>query len=354
MSDTAYGSEKVFTPRLKRLSAVVILGSMMTILDTTIVNVAIHTLGSDFKVSVATIQWVATGYLLALSMVIPITGWAIERYGVRRLWLGSLVLFLAGSMLSGAAWSAGSLIFFRVLQGFAGGVILPVGQTILARESGPDKLGRVMGVIAVPALLGPVLGPVIGGAIIDGLSWRWIFYVNLPVGIVALAAALRWLGPDTHARLDKRLDRVGLALLSPGLAAFVYGLSEAGISGFASAKAIVGTAVGLVLIVAFVIHARRTEGAADRRDPVRGPHLRGERLDDVRLPGHALRGHVPVPALRAGGAGPDPAPGGPAARAAGARGDGLDAHRRQAQRQVRPAAARARRGSRSPCWPTCR
>ncbi len=260
MSVTASGKEKVFTPRLKRLSAVVILGSMMTILDTTIVNVAIHTLGDDFKVSVATIQWVATGYLLALSMVIPITGWAIERYGVRRLWIGSLVLFLAGSMLSGAAWSADSLIFFRVLQGFAGGVILPVGQTILARESGPDRMGRVMGVIAVPALLGPVLGPVIGGAIIDGLSWRWIFYVNLPVAIVALAAALRWLGPDTHARSDKPLDRVGLALLSPGLAAFVYGLSEAGISGFASAKAIVGTAVGLVLILAFVVHARRTKG----------------------------------------------------------------------------------------------
>jgi EmrB/QacA subfamily drug resistance transporter len=256
MSDTAPAGEKVFTPQLKRLSAVVILGSMMTILDTTIVNVAIHTLGSDFKVSVAEIQWVATGYLLALSLVIPISGWAIERYGVRRLWLASLALFLAGSMLSGAAWSATSLIFFRVLQGFAGGVILPVGQTILARASGPERLGRVMSVIAVPALLGPVLGPVIGGAIIDGLSWRWIFYVNLPVGIVAIAAALRWLGPDPHTHRDKPLDRVGLLLLSPGLAAFVYGLSEAGISGFGSAKAIVGTVVGLVLIVAFVIHAR--------------------------------------------------------------------------------------------------
>jgi EmrB/QacA subfamily drug resistance transporter len=256
VSDAAGGSQTVFTPRLKRLSAVVILGSMMTILDTTIVNVAIHTLGGKFGVSVATIQWVATGYLLALSLVIPISGWAIERYGVRRLWLGSLALFLAGSMLCGAAWSAGSLIFFRVLQGFAGGVILPVGQTILARESGPDRLGRVMSVIAVPALLGPVLGPVIGGAIIDGLSWRWIFYVNVPVGIVALAAALRWLGPDTHARADKPLDRLGLLLLSPGLAAFVYGLSEAGISGFGSAKAIVGTIVGALLIAAFVVHAR--------------------------------------------------------------------------------------------------
>src|SRR3954468_21348396 len=117
---TARLQAKTFTPRLVRLSAVVISGVIMTILDTTIVNVAIHTLGRDFKVSVATIQWVATAYLLALALVIPLSGWAIERFGVRRLWFGSLVLFLVGSVLSGAAWSAESLIVFRVLQGAAG------------------------------------------------------------------------------------------------------------------------------------------------------------------------------------------------------------------------------------------
>jgi MFS family permease len=132
VSDTAYGETraKTFTPRLIRLSAVVISGVIMTILDTTIVNVAIHTLGRDFDVSVATIQWVATAYLLALALVIPLSGWAIERFGVRRLWFGSLVLFLVGSVLSGAAWSAESLIVFRVLQGAAGGIMMPVGQTI--------------------------------------------------------------------------------------------------------------------------------------------------------------------------------------------------------------------------------
>jgi EmrB/QacA subfamily drug resistance transporter len=246
-----------FTPALKRLSVVVILGAVMTILDTTIVNVAINVLGRDLEVSVATIQWVATGYLLALSLVIPLTGWAVERFGARRLWLGSLILFVAGSVLSGAAWSAGSLIVFRILQGCAGGVILPVGQTLLAREAGPERMGRVMSVIAVPALLGPVIGPVIGGAIVDGLSWRWIFYVNLPVGALALAAAWRWLERDEPQTPGAPIDAVGIALLSPGLAAFVYGVSEAGIAGIGSTQTVVGTAAGLALIAAFIWHALR-------------------------------------------------------------------------------------------------
>jgi EmrB/QacA subfamily drug resistance transporter len=254
MTDTAYGID----PALKRLSAVVLLGAVMTILDTTIVAVALNTLGRDFGVSVSTIQWVATGYLLALSLVIPLTGWAIERFGARTLWFGSLGLFLAGSVLSGAAWSAGSLIAFRIVQGIGGGIILPVGQTMLARAAGPQRMGRVMSVVAVPALLGPVLGPVIGGLLIDAISWRWIFYVNVPLGIVALLAAWRWLEPDPHRRPDTPIDALGVALLSPGLAALVYGVSEAGTAGLGSTRALVGMIAGAVLVAAFVVHALRT------------------------------------------------------------------------------------------------
>jgi EmrB/QacA subfamily drug resistance transporter len=234
------------------------LGAVMTVLDTTIVSVAISTLGRDFDVSVATIQWVSTGYLLALSMVIPLTGWAVERFGARRLWFASLALFLAGSVLSGAAWSAGSLIAFRVVQGIGGGIILPVGQTMLARAAGPQRMGRVMSVVAVPALLGPVLGPVIGGLIVDAISWRWIFYVNLPVGAIAPLAAWRWLEPDAHRQPDAPIDALGVALLSPGLAAFVYGISEAGNVGLGGTQAVVGMAVGAALVMAFVAHALRT------------------------------------------------------------------------------------------------
>src|ERR671930_1268353 len=144
------------------LGAVIVVGTIMAILDATIVNVAIPTLGRDFHTTISTIQWVMTGYLLAFASVIPLTGWASERFGAKRVWIGTLLLFMAGSALAGAAWSIESLIAFRILQGLGGGMILPVGQTILAQAAGPQRFGRVMSVVGVPMLLAPVFGPVIG------------------------------------------------------------------------------------------------------------------------------------------------------------------------------------------------
>jgi EmrB/QacA subfamily drug resistance transporter len=202
------------------LAAVVTLGTIMTVLDLTIVNVAIPTLGSDFKTSIPAIQWVLTGYMLAFATVIPLTGWAAERFGAKRVWLGALLVFMAGSVLAGAAWSIGSLIAFRVLQGLGAGMILPVGQTILAQAAGPQRMGRVMSVIGVPMLLAPVFGPVLGGAIIGAASWRWIFLINLPIGTVAVLAAWRLL-PDNRPQLGQRLDLRGLILLCPGIGILV-------------------------------------------------------------------------------------------------------------------------------------
>ncbi len=237
------------------LGAVVVLGTIMTVLDLTIVNVAVPTLGSDFNTSISTIQWVMTGYMLAFASVIPLTGWATERFGAKRVWLASLLLFMLGSALTGAAWSIGSLIGFRVLQGLGAGMILPVGQTILAQAAGPQRMGRVMSVIGVPMLLAPVLGPVIGGAIVDQVSWRWIFYINLPVGIVALLAAQRLL-PEAKPQLGQRLDLRGLVLLSPGIAVFLYGMSEAGSQGgFGTTRTTAAASIGLALVALFVWHA---------------------------------------------------------------------------------------------------
>jgi EmrB/QacA subfamily drug resistance transporter len=237
------------------LGAVVVLGTIMSILDVTIVNVAVPTLGSDFHASISTIQWVLTGYMLAFASVIPLTGWATERFGAKRVWLASLLLFMLGSALSGAAWSIGSLIAFRALQGLGGGMILPVGQTILAQAAGPQRMGRVMSVIGVPMLLGPIFGPVIGGAIVDQVSWRWIFFINLPLGVLAVLAAQRLL-PEAKPRLGERLDLRGLALLSPGIGVFLYGLSVAGNEGgFGSARTIAAAAIGLVLLALFIWHA---------------------------------------------------------------------------------------------------
>ncbi|MGH2907000.1 MAG: DHA2 family efflux MFS transporter permease subunit [Solirubrobacterales bacterium] len=249
--------EKLFDRRLIQISAVVVLGIIMSILDTTIVNVAIDTLSRDFHTSLSTISWVSTGYLLALASVIPLTGWAADRFGTKRLFMLSILLFLVGSALAGAAWSAGSLIAFRVLQGIGGGMIMPAGMTILTQAAGPQRVGRMMGVIGVPMLLAPIVGPILGGWLVDDVSWRWIFYVNIPIGMVALTLAQRFLDRD-EPKPSEKLDWRGLALLSPGVALFVYGLAETGpVGGFNSWKVIAPMVAGALLVGAFIAHALR-------------------------------------------------------------------------------------------------
>ncbi|HKP91533.1 MAG TPA: DHA2 family efflux MFS transporter permease subunit [Thermoleophilaceae bacterium] len=245
---------------LLAIAAVVVVGAIMSILDTTIVNIALRTLGDDLDASLGSVQWVSTGYLLSLALVIPLTGWAAERYGARRVWLVSVVLFVAGSALCGAAWSLGSLIGFRVLQGFGGGMIMPAGMILIAQAAGPRRMGRVMSVIGVPMVLAPALGPVLGGLIVDNVSWRWIFFVNVPIGILGIWMGLRQLPRGQGSRDAGRVDLVGLALLSPGLALAVFGLSEvASHGGVRSTRDWLPLVLGAALSVAFCWHALRAE-----------------------------------------------------------------------------------------------
>src|SRR3954447_26325333 len=224
---------------LMLVASVVVLGAIMSILDVTGVHVAIHTPAREFPPTLPTIQWVATGYTLALATVIPLTGWAADRFGTKRLYMTSLGLLACGSALSGLAWSAESLIFFRVLQGFGGGMIMPAGMTILTRAAGTHRVGRVMAVIGVPMLLGPIFGPILGGWLVDDFSWRWIFFINIPIAIAALTLSKRVLPRDVPKH-DERLDWIGLLLLSPSLALIIYGLAKSGSSGgFGSAMVLV-------------------------------------------------------------------------------------------------------------------
>jgi EmrB/QacA subfamily drug resistance transporter len=238
------------------VAGVVIVGVIMSVLDMTIVNVALETLSRQLDAPLDVIQWVATGYLLAVAIVIPLTGWASERFGAKRVWMTSVGLFGAGSALCGLAWSAESLIVFRVLQGIGGGMIMPVGMSVLTQTAGPTRVGRVMSVVGVPMLLGPILGPVIGGLIVDNASWRWLFYVNVPVAILALALAARLLHADSGRADAGRLDWRGLALLSPGVGLLVFGLSESETQGGFGDPLVWGPALaGAVLVAAFVRHA---------------------------------------------------------------------------------------------------
>jgi EmrB/QacA subfamily drug resistance transporter len=238
---------------------VVILGMIMSILDTTIVNVALRTLSHDLHSPLSQVQWVITGYLLALAAVIPVTGWAARRFGAKQVYMTSLVLFTVGSALCGLANSTTSLVVFRVLQGAGGGMIMPVAMMIMAQVAGPQRMGKVMGYVSMPAMLAPILGPVVGGLILENLHWSWIFFVNVPIGILAFVLGWRML-PHTDSGEAGRLDVLGLALLPAGFAAMIYGVSELGSgSALGSGRVILPTVMGVVLIALFCVHALRIE-----------------------------------------------------------------------------------------------
>jgi EmrB/QacA subfamily drug resistance transporter len=238
-------------------ASVVVVGALMSILNQTVINVALPTLETDFRVSLVEIQWVVTGYALGLAAVIPLTGWLADRYGTKRVFLVSQVLFVLASMLCGLAWSNPSLIAFRVVQGLAGGLIMPVGMTILMSVSKPEERGRTMAVLGLPMLVAPVLGPLLGGWLVQYVSWRLIFYLNVPIGIVgALMTAALLRGSTGHAG-GQRLDVGGLALGIPAVVAIVYGLSQPSMYGWGSAQTVLPLVGGVVLLVVFCLYELR-------------------------------------------------------------------------------------------------
>lgn len=243
------------TPVPRTLIATVSAGALVTVLSATIVNVAIPTLGRDLHASLLEVQWVATAYLLSLTAVIPLTGWASERFGTRRVWLAAMTAFLGGSVLCGLAWSAESLIVARVLQGLGGGLVLPVAQAIVVRRTDPRRIGEILSVIALINLSGPTLGPVLGGLLVGEVSWRWLFLVNVPLCVLVLAVGLR-IVPHEDGAAGRRLDVRGLLLLPPGLALVTYGLARVAAGGGADAGAATALLGGLALVAAFVVHAR--------------------------------------------------------------------------------------------------
>jgi EmrB/QacA subfamily drug resistance transporter len=243
---------------LGRVLAVVVIGSIMAVLDVTAVNVAIHPLAAAFGVSVATIQWVATGYTLALAGVIPVAAWAMGRFGAKPTYLAALSLFTCGSAAVALAWNIQTLVAFRVVQGFGGGLLMPVRMAMVIRAAGRERAGRAMAVLGIPVLVGPVSGPILAGWLIDTASWRWIFLVNLPIGVLASTLAARLLrGPEMARQVGQAgpLDVPGLLMLSPGLALLIYGLSTGAHRGDVTEPgALLPAVAGLLLTAGFVVY----------------------------------------------------------------------------------------------------
>ncbi|MFB7321391.1 DHA2 family efflux MFS transporter permease subunit [Streptomyces sp. NPDC056190] len=250
------------------VAGVIVLGGIMSILDITVVSVGLQTFQKQFSATSAQVAWTMTGYTLALASVIPLTGWAADRFGTKRLYLLAITLFAAGSALCATATSLQMLVAFRVVQGLGGGMLMPLGMTILTRAAGPERVGRVMAVLGIPMLLGPIFGPILGGWLIDAASWHWIFLINVPIGVIALVYAAKVL-PKDHVQPSESFDWLGMVMLSPGLATFLYGVSTIPETGTVwNAKVLVPAIIGLVLIAAFVpwaLHRRNIHPLVDLR-----------------------------------------------------------------------------------------
>jgi EmrB/QacA subfamily drug resistance transporter len=244
---------------VKRIIIVVIGGSIMSVLDMTIVNVALARLSHDLHAGLNEIQWVASAYLLALAAVIPIGAWAVRRYGAFRVYLSALLIFTVGSALCAVATSAPQLIAFRVLQGMGGGLLLPTGITVAVRATGRQNIPKVMSAIGVPMVLAPVFGPTLGGFLLQSVNWHAIFIVNVPIGIATGLAAIRLLPRDQPDPVSAgRLDWPGFLLAATGVVGITYGLAHStAAGGFTSASVLVPVVVGCLLVVAFASHARR-------------------------------------------------------------------------------------------------
>jgi EmrB/QacA subfamily drug resistance transporter len=261
MTDVATaGNDERITGDILKVAGVVVLGAIMSILDITVVNVALPTFQTEFgspgePLPYSTVAWTVTGYTLALATVIPLSGWAADRFGTKRLYMMAIALFTFGSVLCAMASSIEMLISFRVLQGLGGGMLMPVGMTIMTRAAGPKRMGRLMAILGVPMLLGPIGGPILGGWLIDAASWHWIFLINVPIGAAALVYALLVL-PKDAPHPSESFDFIGMLMMSPGLALFLYGVSSIPAEGkVGTPKVLVPALIGLALVIGFVFYS---------------------------------------------------------------------------------------------------
>jgi EmrB/QacA subfamily drug resistance transporter len=235
------------------VAAVVVLGVFMSILDQTIVNIAIPRLQTDFGADIHSVQWVLTGYILTQGIVTPASAYFADRLGIKRFYIISLAAFTMGSALCGLAWSLPVLIFFRVLQGAGGAALFPLSITLLFQEFPPHERGMAMGVFGVPALLAPAIGPTLGGYLVTFAGWQLIFYINVPIGIVAVILSIIFLR-NARANTNARFDFPGFVLAAIGLGTILYALSDASTDGWTSGVVLGCLFVGFLSLTGFIIY----------------------------------------------------------------------------------------------------
>jgi DHA2 family multidrug resistance protein len=235
---------------------VVLFGTFMVVLDTTIVNLALPSIQQDFRIE-ASVEWVVTAYLIAVGVIQMMSGWVGDRFGRRRAFIGSLAVFTVGSALCAVAPTLWTLVAARVVQGIGGGLLMPIAMTIIYELFEPSERGRALGYYGIAVMAAPAIGPVLGGSLVSSVGWRWLFLVNVPIGLVAIPVAVRLLR-ESGAQHPRPLDRLGLLLATPGLVMLLMGLQQSGVWGWSSAAVVSLLACGGALLAAFAWWSLRT------------------------------------------------------------------------------------------------
>ncbi|MGP0586405.1 MDR family MFS transporter [Paenibacillus timonensis] len=233
------------------------LGAIAPMLDSTMVNIAIDILTKDFHTTLDIIQWAITGYVLALAMAVPVSGWLMNHFNGKKIFIRAVAAFGIISVLVGLSWSISSFIFFRLLQGFSAGIITTLMFTLLVKTAGPNYLGRVMAIVSTPMIFGPILGPVIGGFIVQGASWHWIFFINVLVVLIAAPLMIRRIPDFEPFNKKSKLDGFGIVCLSLMSATFIYGITKAAEhASFHNHETLIWLGIGLALAVMYLIYNR--------------------------------------------------------------------------------------------------
>lgn len=233
------------------------LGAIAPMLDSTMINIAIKQLNQTFNTTLDTVQWGITGYILALAMIIPVAGWLINQFNGKRVFIDASLLFGLTSVLTGISWNVESFIIFRIIQGLSAGVITTLMFTLLIKTTGQEHIGKVMAVVSTPMIFGPILGPVLGGFIVHFASWRWMFFTNIVVVIIAVALQMKYLPDFKPFNKAKSMDFSGIILLALISLVFIYGLTKAtDYHSFFNSVTLIYIIIGVVLMIGYYFYNR--------------------------------------------------------------------------------------------------
>ena len=236
---------------------IIVLGAFTSMLSSTMLNTALPSIAASLHTSSSIAQWIATGYFLSLAAGVPLSAWLSRKFGPTKLWLISLVLFMFFSILCAVSKEIYMLIICRVLQGLSGGLLVPAGQTITSIAAGPKRLGRVVSIVGIAVVVAPALGTTLSSAILSSLSWPWLFWINIPLGMVAFFAGLKWL-PKIEVSEAGKFDCIGFIFVLSGVPLLIYGVTSIGNTENAVP---IGTSIiiGAVLIIGFVVRSLRRD-----------------------------------------------------------------------------------------------